>query len=149
MGGSNDGPAEAQRYEDELKALPETTLPRDGDWPVFDISLIGVGDDGHFGSLYPDRPEIADESSRWILPVDMKSPPSITLSPGVILASKEIVVASAGVSEKYPKGKAPAMRTAIEGDEGPRAFPAQILRGRATWLLDKAAASELSADYQT
>ncbi|CAJ1429649.1 unnamed protein product [Effrenium voratum] len=143
MGGSADGEAEAQRYEAELRALPETTLPRSQDgMPIFDLCLIGVGDDGHFGSLYPGRKEIADESGRWVLPVDMKSPPSITLSPGVMLASKSMV-ASAGVSEKYPMGKSEAMQRAIEGAEGYNAFPAQRLRQNARWLLDEAAASAL------
>jgi 6-phosphogluconolactonase len=115
--------------------------------PVFDLQLIGVGDDGHFGSLYPNRPEIMDSSGKWVLAVDMKSPPSITLSPGAILNSKKIIVASAGVSEKYPMGKSAAMKVAIEGMEGPAAFPAQCLRDRATYLFDEAAASALSPEY--
>ena len=28
--------------------------------PVFDMMLIGVGDDGHVGSLYPSRAEVGD-----------------------------------------------------------------------------------------
>ena len=106
-----------------------------------------MGDDGHFGSLYPGREEIADVSGRWVLAVDMKSPPSITLSPAAMMSSKKVLVASAGVSEKYPLGKSEAMKKAIEGMEGPRAFPAQALRSTATYLLDKAAASALSEAY--
>ena len=148
MGGSGDGKAEAERYEAELRALPESMLPRSAsDLPVFDLCLIGVGDDGHFGSLYPGREEIADVSGRWVLAVDMKSPPSITLSPAAMMSSKKVLVASAGVSEKYPLGKSEAMKKAIEGMEGPRAFPAQALRSTATYLLDKAAASALSEAY--
>lgn len=149
LGGSADSQAEASRYEQAMQDLPESVLPRNGEgMPVFDLTLIGVGDDGHFGSLYPNREEIADASGRWVLPVDMKSPPSITLSPATMLASKKVLVASAGVSEKYPKGKAAAMKVAIEGAEGPRDFPAAALRGRATYLLDAAAASDLSPGYR-
>eukprot|EP00933_Yihiella_yeosuensis_P008466 TRINITY_DN113926_c0_g1_i1.p1 TRINITY_DN113926_c0_g1~~TRINITY_DN113926_c0_g1_i1.p1 ORF type:complete len:397 (-),score=44.61 TRINITY_DN113926_c0_g1_i1:54-1211(-) len=150
MGGSSDGVAEAKLYEEQLRNLSEQQLPRNtAGYPVFDLSLIGVGDDGHFGSLYPGREEIADESGRWVLPVDMKSPPSITLSPRAILASRNVLVASAGVSEKYPKGKSEAMRKGIEGTEGPRNFPAQVLRGHCQWLLDEAAASSLSEGYRS
>lgn len=147
MGGSAEGEAEAARYEAELRALPESTLPRSSGLPVFDLCLIGVGDDGHFGSLYPGREEIADDSGRWVLAVDMKSPPSITLSPAAMMSSKKVLVASAGVSEKYPMGKSEAMKKAIEGMEGPRAFPAQALRSTACYLLDEAAASSLSEGY--
>ena len=48
MDGSADAQAEAASYEAQLKALPEATLPRDAKsgLPVFDLMLIGVGDDG-------------------------------------------------------------------------------------------------------
>jgi hypothetical protein len=45
-------------------------------------------------------------TGKWVLPVKEKS---ITLSLPVMKASKKIVVASAGKSEKYPLGKAEAM----------------------------------------
>lgn len=51
--------AEAASYEAKLKALSEKELPRDSaGLPVFDLALIGVGDDGHVGSLYPGRDEV-------------------------------------------------------------------------------------------
>lgn len=149
VSGSSDGPQEAAKYEEALKALPESVLPRNSaGLPVFDLTLIGVGDDGHFGSLYPGRGEIADESGSWVLSVEKKSPPSITLSPAAMLASKKVIVASAGVSEKYPQGKSSAMRTAVEGPEGPQDFPAAVLRSCATYLFDVPAASELSPEYR-
>jgi 6-phosphogluconolactonase/glucosamine-6-phosphate isomerase/deaminase len=210
MDGTSDAQAEALSYEAQLKALPESTLPRDASTglPVFDLSLIGVGDDGHVGSLYPNRDEVSDTSGRWVLPVEMKQPGSITLSLPVMQASKEVVIAACGVSEKvrahtraaaaaaaaaarlyafilasvraslgsscaaprsdapshlrlsslsrvlplplrsqYPQGKSAAMARGIEGDETPHSFPAVGLRAQATWILDKAAASTLSAGY--
>lgn len=54
LSGSSDAAAEAESYAAALQALPEATLPRGADGlPVFDLMLIGVGDDGHVGSLYP------------------------------------------------------------------------------------------------
>lgn len=149
MSGSADAQSEAAAYEKALRDLPAATLPTDADGlPVFDMMLIGVGDDGHVGSLYPARDEVADASGRWVLPVEMKVPGSITLSLPVMAGAKEVLIAACGVSDKYPKGKSAAMARGIEGDaETPATFPAVGLRGAATWVLDAAAAGELGVDY--
>lgn len=148
--GSSDTVVEANNYADQLKALSEATLPRDADGrPVFDLMLLGVGDDGHVGSLYPGQAAVEDESGSWVLPVAAKSPGSITLSLQLMKAAKEVLVAACGVSEKAPMGKGAAMLRAIEGsDDTPSTFPAVGLRGAKTWwVLDGAASSELSVDY--
>lgn len=52
LDGSNDARAEAEAYQTKLEAIPESVLPRDADgFPVFDLALIGVGDDGHSAYL--------------------------------------------------------------------------------------------------
>lgn len=148
MTGSADAVAEAEAYEDKLRSLPPEKLPRnEAGLPVFDMMLIGVGDDGHVGSLYPGRDEVCDTTDRWVLPVQMKEPGSITLSLPVMAAAKEVVIAACGVSEKYPQGKSKAMARGIEGDESPSTFPAVGLRGVASWIIDEAAAGSLSFDY--
>jgi len=184
MDGTSEAAAEATAYEAKMRALPSSVLPRDASGaPVFDMMLIGVGDDGHVdtlglehdsearpsvvlftcfcaralvravprhsqvGSLYPDRDEVLDTSSRWVLPVEMKVPGSITLSLPVMAGAKEVLIAAGGVSDKYPMGKSAAMQRGIEGNETPSSFPAVGLRAMATWVLDTAAASTLSADY--
>uniref|UniRef100_A0A7S2UZD5 Glucosamine/galactosamine-6-phosphate isomerase domain-containing protein n=1 Tax=Fibrocapsa japonica TaxID=94617 RepID=A0A7S2UZD5_9STRA len=128
--------------------MKESNLPIDDNGlPVFDLALIGVGDDGHIGSLYPNREEVLEET-KWVLPVDMKSPPSITLSLPVMKNSKKIVVAACGVSDKYPQGKSEGMRRAIvAAEETLQTFPAVGLRDVATWVMDKAAASKLGEEY--
>jgi len=148
MDGTPDAAAEASAYAEALEALPPTTLPRDAQGlPVFDLMLVGVGDDGHVGSLYPGREEVLDASGSWVLPVEMKQPGSITLSLPVMANAREVVIAACGVSDKYPKGKSAAMARGIEGEETPTTFPAVGLRPVATWILDAAAASTLSPDY--
>jgi 6-phosphogluconolactonase len=139
-------PNEASSYEAKLKALSQDVLPvNEQGLPVFDLALIGVGDDGHIGSLYPNRDEIlVGPNGPWVLPVQMKDPPSITLSLPVMTAAKQVVVAACGVSEKYPQGKSEGMRRAIlETSETLTSFPAVGLRKVATWVLDEAAASKL------
>ena len=111
--------------------------------PVFDMMVIGVGDDGHVGSLYPNRDECTDDYS-WCLPVEMKDPGSISLSLPVMRAAREVLVAACGVSEKYPQGKSDAMKRAIETEESVRDFPAAGLRDVAQYVFDEAAASKLT-----
>ena len=149
MDGTDDGAAEALSYENKMKALSEDILPRDGSLPVFDLALIGVGDDGHIGSLYPGREEVlVDATGPWVLPVEMKNPPSITLSLPVMAAAKQVVIAACGVSDKYPQGKSEGMRRAIaDTDETLATFPAVGLRPVATWVMDEAAASKLGDAY--
>ena len=144
MDGTDDGPAEAASYQAKMKGLSPEILPISADgFPVFDLALIGVGDDGHIGSLYPNRDEVLRKDV-WVIPVEMKKPPSISLSLPVMMSAKEVVVAACGVSDKYPQGKSDGMRRAIvDPNETPQSFPASSLRSVATWVLDEAAASKL------
>jgi 6-phosphogluconolactonase/glucosamine-6-phosphate isomerase/deaminase len=74
----------------------------------------------------------------------MKKPPGISLTLPVMQRAKLSVISAAGQSEKYPKGKASAMRLAIEDDAiTPVEFPASALRQTAIWILDEPNASEM------
>jgi 6-phosphogluconolactonase len=150
LDGTADGEQEARRYEEKIKSLEDIKLPRDSrtGLPQFDLALIGVGDDGHIGSLYPNRDEVlVDESGPWVLCVPMKNPPSITLSLPLMKAASKVVVAACGVSDKYPQGKSAGMKRAIIDDETLQSFPAAGLRDKATWVMDEAAASKLGPNY--
>ena len=146
--GSGDAAFEAEQYEALLRQVPEgdiaAKLVQDEDgYPIFDLMLVGVGDDGHIGSLYPNRDEINVED-RWVVPVDMKDPPSISMTLPLMQRAKRTVILAAGQSEKYPKGKADAMYKAIaDKSVTPQDFPASALREHAVWILDQANASEL------
>lgn len=151
LGGTSDGEKEATEYEAALKALPESKLPRDGDgFPVFDLALVGVGDDGHIGSLYPNRGEIDVVEGPWVVPAFQKDPPSISLTLPVMQRAKSTVISAAGQSEKYPNGKAAAMRMAIADEEvTPKTFPASALRENAIWILDEPNGSEMESELST
>ena len=151
LGGTSDGKKEATEYEAKLKSLSESILPRDEDgFPVFDLALVGVGDDGHIGSLYPKRGEIDVIDGPWVVPAFQKDPPSISLTLPVMQRAKKSVISAAGKSEKYPNGKAGAMRLAIgEEDITPKDFPASALRQCAVWILDEPNGSELGMGVST
>jgi len=149
LSGSGDAAREAELYQSELASLPDAVLPRDeSGLPQFDMVVLGVGDDGHVGSLYPGREEpLVEGSEQWILPVEMKTPGSITFSLPLMSAGKNVLVAACGVSDKYPMGKSDAMKQAIEGAETIASFPGAGVRAVAEWIIDEAAGSKLSAEY--
>jgi 6-phosphogluconolactonase len=151
LGGTSDGEKEAKEYEAKLKSLSDSILPRDGDgFPMFDLALVGVGDDGHIGSLYPNRGEIDVVDGPWVVPAFQKDPPSISLTLPVMQRAKQTVISAAGKSEKYPNGKAEAMRLAVaEENITPKDFPASALRDSAVWIFDEPNGSQLGMGLST
>ncbi len=146
LDGTSDGHAEATGYETKLRTLSDVELPRDDDgFPIFDLALIGIGDDGHVGSLYPHRDEVDIVHGPWVVASYKKEPPGISLSLPVMQRAKRTVISAAGMSAKYPNGKSGAMRLAISDvDVTPRDFPACALREHACWILDGPNGSELT-----
>jgi 6-phosphogluconolactonase len=142
---ASDGPfgrdvdAAAAAYADELEAA---TRPEDhGAVPSFDVLMLGVGEEGHVASLFPEMPALYDERSAVGVHGSPKPPPTrISLTFPSIRAAREVWLITAGAS------KAAAVRMALSG-AGPVQVPAAgaIGRQRTLWLLDRAAASELPA----
>lgn len=131
--GSENADFEADVYEAALKS---SGIAYDNGFPVFDLLLIGVGTDGHVGSIYPNQEDT--QSQRVVVPVTQPSnkPVKISMSLTTMKMARASVVACAGKSAKAPLGKAEAMVRALEGSETAMSFPASTLRDKALWLLD-------------
>ena len=129
---SGDPDQAARTYEATLKrAYGADSL--DPARPLFDLVLLGLGDDGHICSLLPGSPAL-EERQRWVVPVAHGRPEMrITLTYAPIQSSR--VTAFLVVGEK----KAEAVRAVRAGDA---ALPGARLQpeGELVWLLDRAAA---------
>ncbi|KAG2428904.1 hypothetical protein HYH02_014226 [Chlamydomonas schloesseri] len=147
--GSDNAVKEAQEYESKLRqvAVQRNMTFTEGLVPRFDLMMLGMGADGHVGSLYPGRKETGMDAAGTplVLPVDKKSPPSITLSLPVMCAAKQVVVAMTGAS------KADAVAAALQTPSaaGDRLeMPARRVRpvegGSCVWLMDAPAAGKLA-----
>ncbi|NWU88260.1 6PGL phosphogluconolactonase, partial [Onychorhynchus coronatus] len=110
--------------------------------PVFDLLVLGVGPDGHTCSLFPGHPLLQERDEIVAALEDSPKPPAarVTLTLRALNAARRLLVVATGAS------KAPVLKRILEGQEEPP-LPAALLRprsGRLRWLLDEAAAAELS-----
>ena len=122
----------ARRYERTLQeAYGAATL--DPQRPLFDITLLGLGPDGHTASLLPGEP-VLDERKRWVAAVPHGRPEvRITLTYPAIESSRCVAFLVAG------EGKA-AIFGAIRNVNS--RVPAARVRpvGELFWFVDQAAA---------
>jgi 6-phosphogluconolactonase len=126
----------AEAYERELREF------FGGEPPSLDLVLLGMGDNGHTASLFPGLKAV-HEHERWVVAeyVAEVGMWRITLTPAVLNLAREIVFLVAGAA------KADMLRRVLEGPYAPEQRPAQIVRpplGEVTWLVDAAAAAQLS-----
>jgi len=138
--GEEEPEAAASDYERELQALAALERPR-SELPVFDLVLLGLGCDGHIASLFPHAEALAEEDR---LAVAVQAPdggPRVTITFPAINAARHVWFIVGGAE------KAGMVAEVIEGLRVPRAVPAQAVSpapGKLLWLLDEAAAAELS-----
>ncbi|MBF0311368.1 MAG: 6-phosphogluconolactonase, partial [Magnetococcales bacterium] len=133
MRGEGSPEAEAARYG----ALLRQRLPLDGEgWPVFDCLLLGMGEDGHIGSIFPAEMERAEVWSEVCLAT--RAPDGnrrISLSLEVIKRATECVLLATGAVKGALLGRL------LQGEAAVQALPVGILgrRERVSWYLDEAA----------
>jgi 6-phosphogluconolactonase len=130
-----DPEAAAARYADALAIAGDDTLP------VFDLLLLGVGEDGHVASVFPEQPAVYETRPVSAVRGSPKPPPvRVTLTPPAINTAEEVWLIATGPD------KAAAIGMAI-GGAGATQIPAAGISGRrrTLWLLDRAAAADLPA----
>ena len=124
--------------------LAQQARPEDhGPVPNFDVTLLGMGPEGHAASVFPHSPAVY-ETERTVVAVhgSPKPPPTrISLTLPAIRRSQEVWVLTTG------EEKAAAVAMAL-GGAGEVAIPIAGATGsrRTLWLLDRAAASKLPRD---
>jgi 6-phosphogluconolactonase len=122
----------ARRYERTLQqAYGGPTL--DPARPLFDIMLLGLGEDGHTASLLPGE-TVLDERKRWVAAVSHGRPEiRITMTYPVIESSRRVAFLVAGAK------KAAILRAIRTGGSQ---VPAARIRpvGELLWFVDRAAA---------
>jgi 6-phosphogluconolactonase len=140
MEGELDPEVAAARYE----AVLRNAFRLEGaESPVFDLVLLGMGDDGHTASLFPHTAAL-HELGRIVVAnhVLQKETWRVTLTWPVINRGREVAFLIEG------DGKAQVLHDVLLGTYDPETKPSQLIRpasGKLTFLLDAAAAAKLPA----
>ena len=94
----------AEQYESELLAA----APDSAETPRFDITLLGVGPDGHTASLFPEFPQLRITDRKVVSVDDSPKPPAqrLTLTYPVINASQRVWVILSGAEKASVLGLA-------------------------------------------
>ena len=131
----------ADAYEKEL--IHEFAQKDSARFPVFDLILLGIGEDGHTCSLFPGH-ELLAESDRWVAYLDdsPKPPPKrITLTFPVLNHASRLAFVAAGA------GKVDILPRVLDKPEE-HGLPASRVKlaypGRVYWFVDDAASAKVA-----
>jgi 6-phosphogluconolactonase len=129
----------AGSYEQTLRAF---FLPAAGQFPRFDLILLGMGPDGHTASLFPKTSALGEKTRLFVANwVEKFKTHRLTLTLPVLNQGAVVLFLVSGPD------KAPALREVLEGSQPGELYPSKLVRptnGKLIWLVDRAAAAELS-----
>jgi 6-phosphogluconolactonase len=132
----------AARY---AQALARAAAPGSAQLPHFDVLLLGLGEDGHVASVFPEHPVAYETRPVSAVRGSPKPPPiRISLTLPTINTAEEVWLMASGADKAKAAGMAWAGAGAVQ-------LPAAGVRGveRTVWLLDRAAASEVPLKSRT
>jgi 6-phosphogluconolactonase len=129
--------------EEEARKYEETILAFFGkEEPIFDLILLGLGENGHTASLFPGTPVLNDLQAgiRAVFP-ESESIPRITMTAPLINLARRVLFLVSGAN------KAEIVKSILGTEFNPEKYPAQLIRpkqGHVTWYLDRDAAGKLA-----
>jgi 6-phosphogluconolactonase len=134
-----DASAAAESYEQTLQKF---FALKPGEFPRFDLILLGLGPDGHTASLFPETAALKEKSrlvvANW---VEKLQTHRITLTLPVLNAARSVLFLVSGGD------KASVLHEVLEGSAPAEKYPSKLVQpsdGSLIWLTDRAAASELT-----
>jgi 6-phosphogluconolactonase len=127
----------ADRYDETLREQYGSSELEAG-VPLFHLTLLGLGDDGHTASLLPGQP-VLEERQRWAAVVpEGRAEPRITLTYPALESSELILFLVSGADKRDALAQA-------RGGIGPAGGIKP--QGEVLWLVDEAAAGEEDQGY--
>lgn len=132
---AGDPAADVLKHQTEIEEFFSISA---GEVPIFDIVLLGMGDDGHTASLFP-HTEALLVSDRLITVGNKDGQPRLTFTAPLINNAREVIFIVSGAN----KQTALAQVFAQEADA--MNYPSRLIQpqGQLWWLLDESAAKNL------
>jgi 6-phosphogluconolactonase len=137
--GENDPDLEALRYAREIKSQ---VMLKDG-YPVFDCIFLGIGDDGHTASIFPDRLDLLTAEK---ICETVKHP--VTGQSRVTLTGKSILQAKRTIFLVTGESKSLVIKQIMNNEPEASRYPAAYIyfnKNNAEWYMDAAAAKLLKS----
>ena len=106
-----------------------------GEIPIFDVVLLGMGDDAHTASLFPHTPAL-QVRDRLVTTGNKDGQPRITFTVPLINQARWVLFVVAGAS------KQPALAEVFAPEADAMTYPSRLIQptdGELWWLLDQAA----------
>lgn len=130
INGEENPAEEAKRYGLEIQSL----VPVSKDWPLFDLIMLGMGDDGHTASIFPSQMELlkSDEITA-IATHPISGQQRITLTGKVLNNAKRVTFLISGPS------KAQIFAEIIHKSKSASGYPASHIhpKGELHWFGDE------------
>jgi 6-phosphogluconolactonase len=136
--GENDPWGETKRYSDVIR----NNLSIHNNLPAYEIMLLGLGEDGHTVSIFPDQMELLESDNVCEVafhPATKRE--RITITGRIINNSERIYFLVAG------KNKAAAVGKILNKEGNYTELPGYYIKpvnGKVIWFVDKEAASEIN-----
>ena len=127
--------ADAQKHEAQLHEFFGTKI---GDFPSFDIILLGIGDDAHTASLFP-QTEALQVQDHLVTMGNKDGQPRITFTAPLINRAHCVIFLVSGAN------KQPALAQIFAPEADSLTYPARLIQpqGKLWWLLDESAGEQL------
>lgn len=136
--GEDDPQKEAVRYENEIRQV----FQQPSDIPVFDWIFLGMGEDGHTASIFPDRLDLIKSPSLCAVAHHARTDQyRVTLTGPVIMHARRISFLVTGANKSLIIRQ--IMRNEPEAERYP-AFHIKPVNGDMDWYLDASAANQLN-----
>lgn len=129
--------AEALSYAAQI----QENLPQQDGWPVFDLILLGMGDDGHTASIFPDQMHLLDSEHICDVATQPQSKQTrITLTGSTIAHASKVCFLATGST------KTERLHEIWNNPEKAKRLPAAQIHptsGRLMWFVDQEAAGNI------